>query len=623
MAERDGLELPTGNRRFTRRSLLLAGAQAAGLSLVGWRLFGLQVLERGHYAPIAEENRINLQILAPRRGRILDVAGRPLADNEAVFRATVTPSLVKDLHDVLGRVQQILPLSDKDVADILRRAKRQRSNVPIVIATELAFDQIAKINLFAPSLPGIATGTSWRRRYHGGDAIGHVVGFVGSVESLSVDDDAVLRLPEMKIGKTGAEAGFESELRGLGGTQKIEVDARGRIVRKLETVEPANGRDITLSIDADLQEQVLARLQRERCAAAVVLDIKSGAILVSSSAPGFDPASIAGGISIADWQKLTTAEDKPLLNRVVAGQYAPGSTFKVVTALAALEAGVVLPTERIPCPGHYDFAGEVYPCWKPDGHGELTLHDALRCACDVYFYEIARRTGIDRLASMARRLGLGTIYDFGLPDEKAGVIPDPNWKRGDLGVAWLGGETLLTGIGQGYVQATPLQLALMTARIAAGRIVLPSIRKTTSPPDSDFATLSIDAAHLELVRAGMLGAVNDDGGAGKSAKRGAGRPPIAGEVGSSWIGSGRTQGDPRREGSARDHSLFVAFAPANVPRYAIATVVEHAGDGNAAAAPLARDVLNFVLDHNDRNQSGKNASGDGPAAAPRTNGTAG
>ncbi|HVJ77416.1 MAG TPA: hypothetical protein VM620_06250, partial [Hyphomicrobium sp.] len=241
MAERDGLELPTGNRRFTRRSLLLAGAQAAGLSLVGWRLFGLQVLERGHYAPIAEENRINLQILAPRRGRILDVAGRPLADNEAVFRATVTPSLVKDLHDVLGRVQQILPLSNKDVADILRRAKRQRSNVPIVIATELAFDQIAKINLFAPSLPGIATGTSWRRRYHGGDAIGHVVGFVGSVESLSVDDDAVLRLPEMKIGKTGAEAGFESELRGLGGTQKIEVDARGRIVRKLETVEPANG----------------------------------------------------------------------------------------------------------------------------------------------------------------------------------------------------------------------------------------------------------------------------------------------------------------------------------------------------------------------------------------------
>jgi penicillin-binding protein 2 len=622
MSERDGLA-PIRERRFTRRSLLLAGAQAAGLSLIGWRLFGLQVLERGHYAPIAEENRINLQILAPRRGRILDVAGRPLADNEAIFRATVTPSLVADLHDVLARVQQILPLDDKDVAEILRRAKRQRSNVPIVIATELAFDQIAKINLFAPSLPGIATGTSWRRRYHGGEAIGHVVGFVGSVESLSVDDDAVLRLPEMKIGKIGAEAGFEAELRGSGGTQKIEVDARGRIVRKLETIEPVNGRDITLSIDANLQEQVFARLQRERCAAAVVLDVKSGAILVSSSAPGFDPASIAGGISIADWQKLTTAEDKPLLNRAVAGQYAPGSTFKVVTALAALEAGVVSPTERIACPGHYNFDGEVYSCWKPEGHGKLTLHDALRCACDVYFYETARRTGIDRLAAMARRLGLGTIYDFGLPDEKAGVIPDPNWKRGDLGVAWLGGETLLTGIGQGYVQATPLQLALMTARIAAGRSVLPSIRKTTSPPDSDFATLSLNTLHLELVRAGMLAAVNDEDGSAKSVKLGAGRPAVAGEAGSSWTGTGRAQGGPRREGSMRDHSLFIAFAPADAPRFAIATVVEHAGDGNAAAASLARDVLNLLLDHNDRNQSRKNASGDRPAAAPRTTGTAG
>jgi len=622
MSEREDLA-PVGERRFTRRSLLLAGAQAAGLSLIGWRLFGLQVLERGHYAPIAEENRINLQILAPRRGRILDIAGRPLADNEAIFRATVTPSLVADLHDVLARVQQILPLSDKDVADILRRAKRQRSNVPIVIATELAFDQVAKINLFAPSLPGIATGTSWRRRYHGGEAIGHVVGFVGSVESLGIDDDAVLRLPEMKIGKTGAEAGFDSELRGSGGTQKIEVDARGRIVRKLETVEPVNGRDVTLSIDANLQEQVLARLQRERCAAAVVLEVKSGAILVSSSTPGFDPASIAGGISTSDWQKLTTAEDKPLLNRAVAAQYTPGSTFKVVTALAALEAGVVSPTERIQCPGHYEFDGEVYSCWKPDGHGELTLHDALRCACDVYFYEIARRTGIDRLAAMARRLGLGTTYDFGLPEEKAGLIPDPNWKRGDMGGAWPGGETLLTGIGQGYVQATPLQLALMTARIATGRTVLPSIRKTTSPPDSDFAALSINTAHLALVRAGMLAAVNDEGGSAKSAKLGDGRPSIAGEAGSSGTAAGRTQGGPRREGSMRDHSLFIAFAPADAPRFAIATVVEHAGDGNAAAATLARDVLNLLLDRNNRNQSGKNASGDRPADAPRTTGTAG
>lgn len=599
-----------GERRFTRRSLILGSAQATGFLLIGWRLFDLQVLERGHYAPLAEENRINLQILAPRRGRILDDAGRPLADNREIFSATVTPSLAKDLRALLARVGQILPLADGAAAEIVQRSKKQSRSMPLVIASDLTFDELAKLNLFAPSLPGIATEATWRRRYHGGEAIGHVVGFVGSVDRFGVDDDAVLRLPDTRIGKRGVEAGFESVLRGTGGTQKIEVDARGRMVRTLETVEPVHGRDVTLSIDADLQTSVLDRMQRERTAAAVVIDVKTGEIVALVSVPGFDPATIAGGISETGWRKLATAEDKPLLNRVVSGQYAPGSTFKIVTALAALDAGVVSPDERISCPGHYKLGGRTYPCWNSAGHGDLTIHEALRCACDVFFYEAARRAGIDKIAATARRLGLGAIYDFGLTEEKAGIIPDRDWKRGNFNAPWMGGETLLTGIGQGYVQTTPLQLALMTARVASGRAILPSIEKKTH--STEVAALPFQTTHLDIVRKGMLGAVNEDDGAAGKARLGPGRPEVAGQAGTAPVAAREIVAQQNeRQHPKRDHAIVIAYTPFDAPRYAIATVIEHASVSDAPAAPLARDILNLVLDHGDGSRARKNTTGEG------------
>jgi penicillin-binding protein 2 len=627
MADRDDA-IRDGERRFTRRSLLLGSAQAAGFSLIGWRLFDLQVLERGHYAPLAEENRINLQILVPRRGRILDDTGRPLADNEQIFRATVTPALTNDVHAVLARLQQILPLTDDAVAEIIRRTKKQSRSTPTIISSELTFDELAKLNLFAPSLPGIATEEAWRRRYHGGDSIGHVVGFVGSVDRFGVDDDAILRLPDMRIGKSGAEAGFEGILRGSGGTRKIEVDARGRMVRTLETVEPVHGRDVTLSSDADLQQAVLSRMQRERTAAAIIVDVNTGEIVSLVSVPGFDPARIAAGISETDWRKLTTAEDKPLLNRVVSGQYVPGSTFTIVTALAALDAGVVAPDERISCPGHYKLGKETYPCWNPAGHGDLTIHEALHCACDVFFYEIARRAGIEKIATTARRLGLGAIYDFGLTEEKAGVIPDRDWKRGNLNAPWLGGETLLTGIGQGYVQTTPLQLALMTARVAGGREILPSIEKKTRTPSRIFEALPFQTAHLDIVRNGMRAAVNEEGGTADNAKLGPGRPVVAGQAETGTLDPRKTaiQGNERQR-AKRDPAIVIAYTPFDAPRYAIATVIEHAGASDSAAAPLARDILNLVLDHDLGSRAHKSGTDDGAVPAgtgeTRTTETAG
>lgn len=622
MAERE-VAVDRGEKRFTRRSLLLGGAQAAGFSLIAWRLFDLQVLKRGHYAPLADENRINLQILMPKRGRILDDVGRPLADNQETFRATVTPALVNDLRGVLARLQQILPLTDVDIAEILRRTRKQSRSTPTVVATDLTFEQIAKLNLYAPSLAGVGTESTSRRQYHGGAAIGHVVGFVASVDRLGVDDDAVLRLPEMRVGKCGGEAGFESVLRGSGGTAKVEVDARGRIVRNLETVEPVPGRDVTLSIDSDLQQSILARLEREHLAAAVVLDVTTGEIVASASVPGYDPSKIAGGISEPDWQKLTTDPDNPLLDRVISGQYAPGSTFKLVTALAALDAGVVSPEERVACSGHYEFAGQKYACWKETGHGDVTMHDALRSSCDVFFFEMARRAGIEKIAATARRLGLGATCNVGLANERAGVIPDPDWKRGNFNAPWSDGETLLAGVGQGGVRATPLQLALMTARIARGRAVTASIEKRdTRAHPQDFSALGFKDAHLDIVRSGMIGAVNEDGGTSGNAKLGESRPRLAAETSASEAGT-QASSSPEVESPKRDDAVFVAYTPADAPRYAIATVIEHGGAGNLAAAPLARDILNLVLDREDSKRGGTDAADKKAASHAGTNETAG
>jgi penicillin-binding protein 2 len=610
---------PEDDRRkrsqFTRRCLLLGGAQAAGFALVGWRLFDLQVRDASRYAPLAEENRINLQVLAPKRGRILDVFGRVLADNQEMFRVTITPSLAGNVAGVLRRVAHIVPLADDEIARLVARTRKRGRNVATTIASDLSFEQVAKLNLYMPSLPGIKTDFAWRRRYHDGAALSHVVGFVGAVERFGIDDDAVARIPDMRIGKSGAELDFDADLRGTGGTQKSEVNARGRVVRDLETVDPVAGDDVALTIDAELQRRAVDRMRRERRAAAVVLDVATGDIVMMASVPGFDPAKIAGGISVADWETLSGSEDKPLLNRAVAGLYAPGSTFLVVTALAALEAGVVSLDERIVCKGKYKYRGQVYSCSNPAGHGSITLHEAIRSSCEVFFCEMSSRLGIKRIADAARAMGFGATSDIGLAEEKAGVVPDPDWKRGNLNAGWFGGETLLTGLGQGYMQATPLQLAGMAARIASGRDVAPVLRKHdgTTNADSTFGKLAFGSGQLEPVRRAMVAAVNDAGASAEKAKLGAGKPLVAGKTGVSDIGARPAERGGVVEWSKRGHALFVGYEPAEAPRYAIATVIEHAGDGEAAAL-LARDILALTIarDAGDHSKSGADGSDEPP-----------
>lgn len=580
---------------FSRRAFVLGAIQLGIFGAIGARLYHLQVTEGNRYALLADENRISVEVLAPQRGRILDRDGNVLAANSEGFRAVVVPSIARNLRLVLQRFQRIEPLSFDDIERVVQRARRQSPHIAIVLAQDLSWERLAEINLNAPVLPGVRTEPAGKRQYFFGPAMGHVLGYIGAVERRAMNDKPVLRLPGMRVGRAGVERGLEDELRGKAGSVTTEVDARGRVVRIIDQLDPRPGRDVTLTIDTDLQSRIMGRLDGFRRASTVVIGVRSGDVLAMVSTPGFDPNAVASAADAADWAKLQNAADDPLNNRAVRGLYPPGSTFKMVTALAALDGGKVDTKERLPCDGTFEYYGQRYRCWRRSGHESCDLHKALRESCDCYFYELARRVGIEAMASMARKLGLGVLHNAGITEAKAGLIPDHDWKRGRFGRGWLGGETILAGIGQGYVLATPLQLAVMTARLASGLEITPSLIQRGGA--DRVLPLAVTAAALAAVRRGMTAVVNEDGGTGARAQGEAGGYLMAGKTGTSQVHSmsrDSVQADipwPRR-----DHALFVGYAPVSAPRYALATVVEHGGGGGAVAAPVSRAIMDMVME---------------------------
>lgn len=597
---------PDGNddkarAEFTRRTLLLGGLQASAFALIAGRLYQLQVMDGSRYAPLADDNRISQRGLLPRRGRLVDRAGRVLAANEETFRVSILAGPERVLRSTLTRLAAIIPLGEAEIAAVVAKARTSSRNVPIAVASSLSFDQVAAIGLHAPHLPGVETDIDLRRQYFHARETGHVTGYVGVVERRAMDDDAVLTIPGARVGKAGVELGMDRELRGIGGLLKFEVEARGRIVRNLDELEPVAGRDVMVTIDAGLQARAIERLSSERRGAVVAIDVENGEVVLMASVPVFDPNDLTTNFDPDVWRGLQANPDKPLLNRAIGGLYPPGSTFKMVTALAALEAGTATLGERIECRGRYDYADSSYRCWNRSGHGSSDLARALTESCDVYFYELARRTGIDRIAKMARSLGLGQIYAAGIGQQKSGIVPDRGWKRAALGKSWLGGETILAGIGQGYVLTTPLQLAVMTARLATGRAVVPTLvrrpddKRPTAPL---FPPVPVKHEWLVAVREAMVGVVNQEGGTGGNAALNDNAVVIAGKTGTSQVRS--SAGDETRNGEAawelRDHALFVSYFPAERPRYAISAVIEHGGGGGAIAAPIVRDIIRMLLE---------------------------
>ncbi len=612
----------TARTQFSRRALLLGLANAAAFCGIGARLHQVQVVDAGRFGAIAGDNRTRLSARVPVRGRILDATGTPLAWNHESFKLTLDVSQVGDivaLRDVLVRLAPFIDLNQDAIDRLLARTRSQGARRPLVLADDVPFDTMAALQVRMAHMPGLATEAVMSRSYAPAAAgsMAHIIGTMGAVERRALDDPPLLRVSTFRVGKTGVEAGMETRLRGLAGTTAIEVDARGKPQRNLTDIAPIAGRDVTLSLESALQAQVMERLAREqRPGAVVAIEVATGALAVMASTPSYDPALLTGARAVNGWRSLAGQRDKPLLNRAIAGQYPPGSTFKMVTALAALEAGVVTTKEKIECWGDVTIAGHTFHCWNRKGHIASNLHKALRESCDCYFYEIAQRAGMEKIATMGRRLGLGQVFDTGLSQHKAGLLPTAGWKRGRSKTGWLTGETVLAGIGQGYVLATPLQLAVMTARIATGRIVNPTVVAFEPGGGTpDFADLGISEAALTAVRAGMFAVVHEAGGTGHLADIDGATTLVAGKTGTSQVSRKSAARDPsvKLAIEERDHALFVGYAPAANPKYAVAAIVENAGAGGSLAAPLVGDVISYLMARDARPASAAPHSGPPPS----------
>ncbi len=598
------------SRLFTRRALVLGGVQAAVFGVLAGRLYQLQMVEADRYAMLADENRINLQLLAPERGRIFDRFGQPLAANQLNYRVVLVPEQASGVAETLAALRAFLSLSPEEEERIRLEAKRNRGFVPITVRENLTWDEVARIEVNMPDLPGLSVEVGQRRHYAYSALASHVVGYVGAVSEKDVEgnSDPVLSLPGFRIGKNGCERTFEGALRGRAGSRHVEVNAYGRVIRELARDNGVPGDDHILSLDMGLQEYVCARLE-DHSASCAVIDVVNGEVLALASVPAYDPNVFARGVTNPEWEELIRNPRAPLSNKSCSGQYPPGSTFKMIVALAALEGGHMSPGEWVFCPGFMRMGNVQFHCWKKGGHGSMAMIDGIMQSCDVYFYEVARRVGVDNIAAMSRRFGFGEILGIGLPGEKAGLVPTSEWKLATYGVPWQKGDTVVIGIGQGYMLTTPLQLAVMAARIGnGGYAVTPTLVREIRRRDGtqvatprEFASLGLKPEHMALVRDGMNRVTNDKRGTAYRARIEEPEFAMAGKTGSVQVKriskAERERGvikNENRPWKDRDHALFVGYAPVSEPRYAVAVVVEHGGGGAATAAPIARDVLREV-----------------------------
>src|SRR3984885_10321698 len=462
-------------KSLTRRAAILAGGQVLLASAMAGRLYQLQVLEKDRYRVMADENRINLRLLVPPRGRIFDRFGTELASNRQNYRVVIVPEEAADIGATLNALGTLIDLTDADRRRVLRDAKRQHAFIPVVVRSNLNWDEMARIEVAVPELPGVAIEQGLLRFYPYGPTAAHVLGYVAAVSEKELTGDPLLELPDFRIGKSGVERSQDLKLRGRAGTSQVEVNAYGRVVREIARNEGQPGQDVVLSLDVAMQDSVTKRCSSETSVSCVLLDAVTGDVLALVSSPSYDPMLFSAGLTPAVWQDLSTAPRDPLANQAIGGLYPPGSTFKPVVPLAALESGAIPPDTPITCPGYLELGDATFHCWQKGGHGTLHLHDAIKKSCDVYFYETARRSGIDHIAAMAHRFGFGDTLGLDIPAERAGLIPDRDWKLATTGVAWQQGETLITGIGQGSVLATPLQVVTMVARLVTGAAIVPHL----------------------------------------------------------------------------------------------------------------------------------------------------
>ena len=577
---------------FSRRAFVLGALQSGVAVLLAGRMGYIAIAQNERYRGLAESNRVQTRLIPPRRGWIIDRHGRPMAIHRADIRVDLIPDFIEDKEKLIAELTRLLGLPPEEVQRIRADLEHGQGFQPVPVAEHLTEQQYYSVKVHEPDLPGVSVLEGYSRSYPAGAAVGHLLGYVGTPNRRDYEAEnrnALLITPGFKVGKEGLEKVMEQRLRGRPGAARVEVTARGRLVRQLQTLPDVSGGSLRTTIDAGLQEFAARRLGEES-GSCVILDCNNGDILALASMPAYDPNSFSDGISHSEWSMMREDERHPLINKTLNALYPPGSTFKPAVAMALMEAGVD-PEERVSCGGGYTLGNRRYGCLGV--HGPMNLHRAIARSCNTYFYTMGRRIGIERFSAMARRLGLGQRYDLPVVSQSYGTIPDPAWKQRRYRQDWTQADTLNTAIGQGYVILNPLQLAVMAARVASGRDVQPRLVLDRYPAAQP---LPFAATSFEAVRSGMAEVVNGNGTAGAS------RLPLdgiqmAGKTGTAQV---RNIGADRgRAGAAwryRDHGLFIFFAPVVQPRYAGAVVIEHGLGGARAAAPVACDVITYLFD---------------------------
>ena len=587
---------------FTRRAMVLGGMQGGIAALLATRMGWISVAENEKYSLLSESNRLNLTLIPPRRGWIIERHGKPLARNRTDYRVDIIPDRLRDKDAVVDTLARLLALSPDTVERIHEDLEKAAGFQPVQVSDKLSYEQYATVSVRLPDLPGVAPAQGYSRDYPAGPSVGHLLGYVGVASAKDYQErrDPLLITPGFKIGKEGLERSFERDLTGKPGAKRVEVTARGKVVRELTTRPDMPGKTIRLTIDAGLQEYAGRRLATQS-GSVVVVDCQNGDILAMASMPSFDPNSFSDGISHVEWNMLSEDDHIPLRNKTLQGLYPPGSTVKPMVALSFLEAGLS-PNETVHCSGAIRVGNGMFHCWKRRGHGSVDMHRGIAQSCDIYFYVIAQRLGMQVIADMARRLGLGQKFPLPYPSQSYGTVPDPAWKLKKYGKEWQIYDTVNATIGQGYMLVNPTQLAVMSARLASGKALVPNLLYGEHRPEAE--SLGVSHEHITTIRNAMSAVVNG-GGTG-----GAARLPIPGMLMAGKTGTAQVRRitmAERRSGvrgnsslpfKLRDHALFIGFAPYDNPRYAIATVLEHGGHINRLedTPMIAADTISYLYD---------------------------
>ena len=619
---------------INRRMFIIGAAKFIIFSGIIVRLFSLQITDNKKYSTLSDKNRLREWRLPPIRGEFLDYFDNVIAGNNRVYELHVIPEQVEDFRYLIVRLKEILNLTNNQFEKIIKQKNQQKPWETLIVSKNLTWEQFSKVNHYLYDLVGAKPVISVSRNYPYDESYTHVLGYVSEASENDILNNQSIKdnlVPGLKVGKTGLEKSFENQLIGTNGIERYEVNAYGKRINQVDQIDGLKGNTIKLTLDTEIQKKS-AELLRGMAGSINVMDIYTGDIIAMQSSPSFDPNLFIFGISQDDWQLIRNDPLKPLVNKSLSGLYSPGSTFKPMVALSALENNIITKNFKVNCTGKTEMYGQTYHCWKEKGHGVVNLKEAMKQSCDTYFYEIARKLGVDRLKETSIKFGLGDkVLDKTFNNEKKGLVPDTKWKKNNLGKGWVLGETLITGIGQGYIQTTPLQLCLMTAQLANGgfkiypKITINEKDKTAieikelmnegqdfleSFGNNQYTKLFDKKENIELIRNSMFASTNEIRGTSYSSRIEDPKYQFAGKTGTSQV-KRITEAERELDLATkdidyknRDHALFIAFGPFKNPRYALSIVIEHGGSGSSVAAPLAKELFKLIIDrHNLREQA--------------------